>query len=152
MDNPLLLHSSSVLSFSSLSFLALYFVVVWTTGRSISRRVDRITFSCSNIEVHAPAPYNIDGVMTATNRRNLWRNKQHLDVNSCRCLAKDDQAIKNLFNISSILRCFFSPFGCRISTKMLSSCTYLRLFSYWLERKCASCLGDFSVSLFRYTF
>ena len=79
-----MLQSSSVLCFSSLSFLSLLlqFLLVWTTSRSIFRCLDRIIFS------HASAPCNIDGVMTASNRRSLRRNKQHLDVNSCLCLAK----------------------------------------------------------------
>ena len=85
-----LLQSSSALCFSSLSSLSLllHFLLVWTTGRSIFRCLDRIIFLCSSVKVHASASCNIDGVMTASNRRSLRRNKQHLDVNSCLCLAK----------------------------------------------------------------
>ena len=78
-----LLLLSSVMSLSSLLFLCFllfYFLLVWMMSRSILRCVDRISFSCSSVNVHVLAPYNIEGVMTASNKRNLLRSKQDLDV------------------------------------------------------------------------
>ena len=57
-------------------FFAGFFVLVCvffvcTMGRSILRCAERLIFSCSSV----PAPCNIDGVMTASNKRGLCRSR-----------------------------------------------------------------------------
>ena len=68
-------------------------------------------------------PYNIDGVMTASDKRSLWPNRWDLDVNSCRVLF--DRLL--LFERHSLS--LLSEVG--FSTLMLSMCASLCLVVFW---------------------